>query len=108
MRLARPPLVLALALCLAWLAAPSPARAQIDSREGIALQNQILQLRSELEQLRRGGSALGGPALPLPGRAAPGLPGGQAELLQQLLERVGQMEEEVRRLRGRAEEAEFR
>jgi TolA-binding protein len=46
--------------------------------------------------------------LPPPGRGGPGLPTGQAELLQQLLGRVGQLEEEVRHLRGRAEEAEFR
>jgi TolA-binding protein len=76
------------------------ARAQMDSREGIALQNQILQLRAELEQLRRGGSALG---------AAPAAPRGaapQGELVGQLLERVGNLEEETRRLRGRVDQLE--
>jgi TolA-binding protein len=74
-----------------------PARAQMDSREGIALQNQILQLRQEMEQLRRGG----GGSLPPPssGRA----PAGGGELVGQLLDRVGTLEEEVRRLRGRAD-----
>jgi TolA-binding protein len=76
----------------------APAAAQMDSREGIALQNQILQLRQEMEQLRRGGS------LPPPvasGRGAVG--GGGGELLGQLLDRVQNLEEEVRRQRGRAE-----
>lgn len=91
-----------------------PALAQIESREGIALQNQILQLRAELDQLRRGGSALAAPsAVPPPGYYRGGAggappPGGQVELLNQLLDRVGQLEEEVRRLRGRLDETEFR
>jgi TolA-binding protein len=77
-------------LSLAW-----PAAAQVDSREGIALQNQILQLRQEMEQLRsRGGAA---PA-PL-GRA----PASGGELVGQLLDRVNQLEEEVRRQRGRVD-----
>jgi TolA-binding protein len=81
-----------------------PASAQAESREGIYLQNQILQLRQELEGLRRGG---GGPALAAPvprgGGAAP-----SGELLNQLLERVGALEEEVRRMRGRLDETDFR
>ena len=107
---ARPPLVIAClaSVLVAGIGVSRPAQAQIESREGIMLQNQILQLRAELEQLRRGGSALGGPAMPPPGRGGPALSGGQAELLQQLLDRVGQLEEEVRRQRGRAEEADFR
>ncbi|MDB5368800.1 MAG: hypothetical protein JWP20_358, partial [Roseomonas sp.] len=96
-------LLLAAPLLLPLLAAP--AVAQIDSREGIALQNQILQMRQEMEQLRRGGG--GGYAAPVP------LPSGRggavpSELTGQLLDRVNQMEEEVRRLRGRADEAEYR
>jgi TolA-binding protein len=85
------------AALFAGLALAGPARAQMDSREGIALQNQILQLRQEMEQLRRGG----GGSLPPPtsGRA----PAGGGELVGQLLDRVGTLEEEVRRLRGRAE-----
>jgi TolA-binding protein len=102
----------AFALLLASPAVPPigvpVARAQMDSREAIALQNQILQLRQEIEQLRRGGSSLGAvQQRPPPGRGG-ALPAGQAEVLQQLLQRVGQIEEEVRQLRGRAEEAEFR
>ena len=53
-----------------------PGLAQAESREGIYLQNQILQLRQELELLRRGaggGSALGAP-VPRGGAAAPAGP----------------------------------
>ncbi|WP_111399075.1 YbgF trimerization domain-containing protein [Humitalea rosea] len=87
----------------------SPALAQVESREGIALQNQILQLRQEMEILRRGGA--GGGSLPPPSVMAPvprsgaAVPGG--EMLSTLLDRVTTLEEETRRLRGRAEEAEF-
>ncbi|MCX7933082.1 MAG: tetratricopeptide repeat protein [Rhodovarius sp.] len=94
-------------LCLLLLPLlAGPARGQVESREGIALQNQILQLRQELEQLRArsAGSALGAPPV-----AAPVRPGaGSADLLSQLLERVAALEEEVRRLRGRLDEAENR
>ncbi len=41
-----------------------PAAAQVDSREGIALQNEIYQLRQDVQQmrdqLRRGGGGGGG------------------------------------------------
>jgi TolA-binding protein len=81
------------------------AQAQAESREGIYLQNQILQLRQELEGLRRGGGGSSALAAPVPrGGAA----GPSNELLNQLLERVGAMEEEVRRMRGRLDETEFR
>ncbi|HYZ32107.1 MAG TPA: hypothetical protein VE684_07475, partial [Crenalkalicoccus sp.] len=90
------------------LLAPPLARAQLETREGIALQNQILQLRQEIEQLRlRGGSTLGAaPVAPPPRGAVPGTAG--ADLLPRLLDRVSDLEEEVRRLRGRVDEAEFR
>lgn len=86
--------VAALALGLGFA---GPAAAQMESREGIALQNQILQLRQEMEQLRRGG--VGSLPPPSSGRA----PAGGGELVGQLLDRVGTLEEEVRRLRGRAD-----
>jgi TolA-binding protein len=78
-----------------------PAHAQIDSREGIALQNQILQLRSEVQALRdqiaNGG---GGPTyLNRPSYQAPA--GGAGDITAQLLARVDALEEEVRQLRGR-------
>ena len=82
-----------------------PARgvwAQAESREGIYLQNQILQLRQELDQVRRSG---GGSALPAPAQrgAAPG-----SEMVGVLLDRVTALEEETRRLRGRLDEVEYR
>jgi TolA-binding protein len=82
------------------------ALAQMESREAIALQNEILRLRQEMEALRRGG-------LPPPsGYVAPPSPrapaGPQSELVPQLLDRVARLEEELRSVRGRAEQAEFR
>ncbi len=80
-----------------------PAAAQIESREGIALQNQILELRREVQALAaRGGGAV---AAPVP-RSGGGSAGG-TELTATLLERVQQLEEEVRRLRGRSDELGF-
>ncbi|TDH57597.1 hypothetical protein E2C06_35860, partial [Dankookia rubra] len=83
------------------LADAAPARAQAESREGIYLQNQILQLRQELDQVRRGGGAAVAP-VPRGGNAAP-----QGELVGALLDRVTTLEDETRRLRGRLEQAEF-
>ena len=98
-------LLVALLTGAALLASPRPASAQIESREGIALQNQLLQLRQELEALRRSGA--GGSALPPPSATAP-RPAASGDIVQSLLERVQRMEEELRSVRGRAEQAEFR
>ncbi len=94
---------LAATLCLTASAIWLPARAQIDSREGIALQNQIFQLRQELKAVQdRGG-----------GRAAPREPaynppasqyGG--DMVAQLLTRVDALEDQVRQLRGRIDETQ--
>jgi TolA-binding protein len=87
-----------------------PASAQMDSREGIALQNQILELRRDMQQLQSqvgrgavmapspGGSSLGGAY----GGAPAGPPGG--DMTAQLLQRVQALEEQVRSLRGQVEE----
>jgi len=75
-----------------------PAHAQIESREGIALQNQIQELRREIQALQRGG---GGSAIAPPAAA---LGAGQQELLARLLERVSALETELRLLRGRSDE----
>jgi TolA-binding protein len=99
MRRALAALLLATPLALANAA---PARAQAESREGIYLQNQILQLRQELDQVRRGGGAA---VVPVPRGGNGGAP--QGELVGALLERVSTLEEETRRLRGRLEQAEF-
>lgn len=77
---------------------PLAARAQLDSREGIALQNQILELRRDVQTLQsqRGGGPI--PASPRGGS------GGGGELTAQLLDRVTALEDEVRRLRGQLDE----
>jgi TolA-binding protein len=82
--------------------ARAPAHAQIESREGIALRDQIAELRYELQTLRsqisngRDGSVLGNQ--PPPPSA------GGSDVTAQLLVRVQQLEDEVRQLRGRTDE----
>ncbi|MBI0534048.1 hypothetical protein D9599_00455 [Roseomonas sp. KE2513] len=83
---------------------PGAAWAQAESREGLYLQNQILQLRQEMELMRRAGPVA--PQVAAPSRG--GVPAGGGELVAQLLERVAALEDEVRRQRGLAEQAEFR
>jgi TolA-binding protein len=99
---------------LILLLAAGPALGQIDSREGIALQNQILELRRELQALQArmgsgataGGSALGAPTPLAPPRGAPAIGDDQRELLTRLLDRVAALETEVRLLRGRSDETQ--
>jgi TolA-binding protein len=107
MRPSLPLLLLALA-GLAVLSAPA-ARAQVETREGIYLQNQIQELKRDIQALREqagrsggsssGGSLLGGGSAPAP---APSAASGDA--LAMLLERVTRLEDEVRQLRGRTDE----
>jgi TolA-binding protein len=104
---------LGVVLAALLFALPGLALAQMDSREAIALQNQILQLRQELEALRRGGLAPPQPSgsslgfgAPTPARPPAGAP--QTELVGSLLDRVSRLEEELRLVRGRAEQSEFR
>ena len=73
-----------------------PARAQMDSREGIMLQNQILELRRDMQSMQQRGS--GGPSYATPSG------GGGSGLEAQLLDRVQTLEEQVRRLRGQLDE----
>ena len=79
----------------------APASAQMDSRDAIALQNQILELRQQLQvmqQQRGGGSA---PAY----RPERGDTGGDASgLVPQLLDRVSTLEDQVRALRGQVDQ----
>ncbi len=86
----------AIAAAVLLCALAVPARAQMDSREGIMLQNQLLELRRDMQALQ---SQRGGP----PPVAYRGPPGG-GELAAQLLDRVATLEEEVRRLRGQVDE----
>jgi TolA-binding protein len=100
MRFVVAPLVVAAFL----LAGPmAPAHAQVDSREGIALQNEIYQLRQELKSLqeqmaRGGGSNVRAPSY------SPSPQSGGNDLVAQLLTRVDALEEQVRQLRGRVDE----
>ncbi len=101
--------VAVLALVAAWLVVPAPARAQIESREAIQLQNQMLELRRDVqalrEQMRNSGSSgsSGGSIFSRPSGSA-GAGGG--ELTAALLERVSQLEEQVRRMQGRLDEVD--
>ena len=90
-----------LALLGLGLVLAAPAHAQVESREGIALQNQILDLRREIDSLRRsGGGSLPAPSASSRGSSASG------DLVQQLLARVQELEEENRRQRGQLDVAE--
>ena len=72
------------------------AQAQMDSREAIQLQNEILDMRRDLQLLRQqSGNAS---ALPRVSRPQPGDDTGG--LTAQLLDRVATLEEQVRALRG--------
>ena len=92
-------------LAVALLLFPTiPAWSQVESREGIALQNQILELQRQVQglqsQVGRGGSPsyLGG------GYPTPPPTGSSSDLLTQLLSRVSALEDQVRQLRGRVDE----
>ncbi len=95
---------LLLAACLCCAAAGGAA-AQPETREGIALQNQILDLRRQIQDLQAqrgqgssGGSYLGGRSSAPPPSGAPN------EITAQLLDRVATLEDAVRQLRGRQDE----
>ncbi|MBS0639006.1 MAG: hypothetical protein JSS43_03990 [Proteobacteria bacterium] len=100
--------VLPVSLLLTALAV-FPAHAQVESREGIALQNQIYQLRQELRMLQDqmarggGGSSVARPTYVVPPPAASG---GSGDLVAQLLTRVESLEEQVRQLRGQVQETQ--
>ena len=102
MRYVVAPFVVATFLLAASIA---PVRAQVDSREGIALQNQIYQLRQELkaaeDQMARGGGGSSGRA---PAYAPTPLQGN--DMVAQLLTRVDALEDQVRQLRGRLDETQ--
>ena len=93
-------------LAVAVLAGPPlSAQAQVETREGIALRNEILELHNELDALRAqlagGGSALGQPyQVVVPERSS--VPPG--DLTAQLLTRLGALEDQMRTLTGRVDE----
>jgi TolA-binding protein len=102
-------LVLAGVLAALVLVGAPSVQAQVASREGIALQNQILELRHQLQMLRdqagAGGSNLGAARQYPPTAPAYAPPSGTtADVVSQLLERVSRLEDEMRTLRGRIDE----
>ena len=79
-------------------AAASPARAQMESREAISLQNQILELRHEVEQSQGAGNAA--PVAPPIGGGQNRNGGDDNGITAQLLDRVQTLEQQVRDMRG--------
>jgi TolA-binding protein len=98
--------VLSIGACLA----AAPARAQIESREGIALQNQILELRQQLSQLQQFQTQVapsqGALPPPEPEGAPPQMQGASSDVVAQLVVRVSSLEEQMRALQGRVAELE--
>lgn len=92
-------------LCVSVLA--RPAAAQLESREAISLQNQILELRHEMQQNGMGGGGapvappIGSGEAPVDTQAASGAASG---LTPQLLDRVSTLEQQVRDLRGQVDQ----
>jgi TolA-binding protein len=97
-------LIVALALPFALVSLHQPAWAQLESREAIALQNEIMALRQQVQTLQDQGRGsnptyLGRGAYPPPTT-------GGSDIVAQLLARVDALEEQVRQLRGRVDETE--
>lgn len=98
------------ALLAPTLLAGAAARAQVETREGIYLQNQILELRQQLQGLQQLGSQAAPtpygapPVAPAPG-AGPEAAGGN-DLAAQLLVRVSALEDQMRALQGKISELE--
>src|SRR3984957_3131404 len=98
-------LIVALVLAVGVASVRQSALAQVDSREGIALQNQILDLRRQMQALQDQASRGGGGSPTYLGRGGyPPPSGGANDLVAQLLARVDALEEQVRQLRGRTDE----
>ena len=94
------------AACLVLACWPLAAGAQPESREAIALQNQIYQLQQQVESLRQqvangqsGGSSLGGY-----GYQQQSQQGSSNDMVAQLLSRVNTLDEQMRELRGQVDE----
>jgi len=93
-------LITAAALLLASGCFAHSAWAQVESREGIALQNQILELRAQIQALQNQIGRGGGYSSPPPSSA------GGSDLVAQLLSRVSTLEDQVRQLRGQVDQTQ--
>jgi len=93
------------ALAIAAALHAVPARAQVETREGIYLQNQILELRQQFQQMSQIQGQVA-PPVPAPADgeqgAAPSAGGNDA--VAQLLVRVTELEDQVRSLQGKIAE----
>lgn len=96
--------LLALATVAALLPlAPAGAQSMIQSQEGIALQNEIDQLQSQLQQVQaNGGSALAGASAPPP--TSSGASQSQGGMVANLLTQVQQLQQQVQDLSGKVDE----
>jgi TolA-binding protein len=99
--------VLSLGACLAAV----PARAQMDSREAIGLQNEIMELRQQMSQLQQfqaqaGGGGQSSLPPPMPEGGMPQAAGASGDVVAQLVVRVSNLEEQLRTLEGRISELE--
>lgn len=99
-----------LVLALAWAMLPATAQAQMDSREAIQLRNMIQEVQRDMQSLReqvgRSGSGSGNSGSALSFGRSSGAPAGGGEITAALLERVTQLEEQVRRLQGKLDEVD--
>lgn len=96
-------------LAVAAILMAAPAMAQIESREGIDLQNQILELRQELQNLQQLQSQTNNAqSVPAPVPTDSGNPAeappAPNDAVAQLVVRVAALEEQMRALQGRVEE----
>jgi TolA-binding protein len=98
-------LLITLALPAVLLSWHQPAWAQLESREAIALQNQIMDLRRQLQSLQDQPGRGNTPTY-LGRGAYPPSTGGGNDIVPQLLARVDALEEQVRQLRGRIDETQ--
>ncbi|WP_242010135.1 tol-pal system YbgF family protein [Acetobacter conturbans] len=80
-----------------------PAYAQVSSREGIALQDQIMELRQQLSQVQSSGASSSG-SLPAPVAQGSQTSGASGDLVTQLLDRVNTLESQQRDMRGQLDE----
>ncbi|HUW80728.1 MAG TPA: tetratricopeptide repeat protein, partial [Acidocella sp.] len=99
--------LLALALFVSMLPiGAAQGQPLIQSQEGIALENQILQLQSQLQQFQAGGGNSGGSALgggssaPAPSNSG-STPNGS--LVANLLNQVGQLQTQIQQLNGKVD-----
>ena len=85
----------------------TPALAQVETREGIALQNQISELRRDIDDMRSnaprssGGSSLGSSRR---ASSSDDSASGGGGMTPELLERISRLEDSVRQINGRLDE----